>query len=160
MELKLTLDLLAIGLASYAIFDVRRHFGKFIEAQRQIAVQRATINIVDIFTVSEDRDPLRSEVMKESVAYLVFSQIDQPKLSMEAAHEAILKEGLAAANTIVERGTAKWGDNFDVEIIKSILREHANSKNEVRVARLLGRNIREELYGPESFLERIKKQFK
>jgi hypothetical protein len=118
-----------------AIIDVRAQVMRLIRLERNRAYSRVANDTAWLFLTSNDSSHSK-EVLKGLEEFFLLAEEAKPGWVTEATYDAVTNQSLEIANDYVDRGIAKWGEDWDAEKVKEELRAWRAAKNQVRVSKM------------------------
>jgi hypothetical protein len=124
------------AIAIYAILDARGQVKKSTELQRNIAYLRLKDDLMWMFVDPTD-GTYPSAIAKAFHEFDLFAKALNPNVKSEVLKEAVENEALEFAAELVNKGTAVWKEELNLDAVNEKLSKWRADKNKVRAARLL-----------------------
>jgi len=133
----LLLGLLALGVAVYGIWDVRRLVREQVALERNRLYSRLMDTLAWRF-VDPTAEVERSVALRDVHEFAILVRFLKPSLTLEEAQEYAYYEALSLADDFVRRGFARWREDFDRDAVQAELAKWQSEKNIASLDRIFG----------------------
>lgn len=128
---------LTVGIAIYAILDVRNEARKMLTLGRDLAYLSVKHDMLwEFIEPTERANPPALAKSLETFAFL--AKKVNPQWTDENIKSAVQNEALEFAEELVSRGSARWKSGFDPARVRKVIAEWQVDKTSERAKKILG----------------------
>src|SRR5271170_7005021 len=134
----LLISLVAIGLAVYAIYDVRTQVKELISLERKRVFTKTRNDMVWLFIDPTERAHT-PEIAKGLEEFAILSMALDPKQTPDLTNHAVNNDALMFADKLVRNGYATWKPGWNIDEVKKTLHNWQTAINDNRITNILGK---------------------